>query len=342
MAIPLLDKDAQEALDALEVHDLAQRAADALGIPRGTLVSRAATARRRGMQPSAEAVKIKELAEYEKIRPLTKPVIPVKAGGSSGGEIYRVLVIGDAHDAPDIPKDRFTWFAKYAEDHGCERIVQIGDWGTFDSLSTHDNTATYAGRLKGAFHDDVRSYKESHEAFAEGLSPGSRIKKHITKGNHDDTTTGGRIGRYENVHPEVVGVMGTMIADIDADHGWTSSQFGEFYFIGGVGFVHVPLNELGKPYGGKTAGPRIANDAIFDIVYGHDHKRRSHRAPKVGPQKHVSVINVGCALPWGHVENYASLSTTGWWWGIVDLTIQGGHVISENAVPMIQLEKMYR
>lgn len=341
MAIPLSDKEAQEALDLLTIYKSAQDAAAAVNIHRNTLRGRAETAVRRRMNPSDDALKQKELREYQENRPRTKPVIRMKVSSNPEGAMYRVLAIGDTHDAPDIPKDRFTWFARYAEDHDCEQVIQIGDWGTFDSLSTHDNSATYAGRLKGAFHDDVKSYKESHEAFAKGLSEQSKIKKHITKGNHDCFTIGGRIGRYENVHPEVVGVMGTMIADIDADFNWSWSEYGEFYFVGGVGFIHVPLNEIGKPYGGKTAENRIANDAVHDIVFGHSHKKRSHRAPKIGHRNHITILNIGCGLPWNQIENYAMHSSTGWWWGIVDLTIQSGHIISENAVPMSQLEAMY-
>ena len=37
------------------------------------------------------------------------------------------------------------------------------------------------------------------------------------------------------------------------EKGWGISQYGDFYFIKGVAFVHVPLNEIGREIGGKTA-----------------------------------------------------------------------------------------
>lgn len=58
---------------------------------------------------------------------------------------------------------------------------------------------------------------------------------------------------------------------------------------------------------------------------------------------HSTVLNLGCALPWGHVEPYMHHgATTGWWWGIYELLIQGGQITDFNAISMLELERRYK
>ena len=82
---------------------------------------------------------------------------------------------------------------------------------------------------------------------------------------------------------------------------------GSFKNVGGVAFTHCPLNIMGKEYGGKNCEIQIANDATNDIVFGHTHKYRDWKAPKIGDRNFVRIVNVGCALPFNHVEEYAKL-----------------------------------
>jgi hypothetical protein len=161
-------------------------------------------------------------------------------------------------------------------------------------------------------------------------------RKRKTRGNHER-----RPENYEKEHPRIVGILTGELDQITEDAGWEWTPYGEFFFLGGVGFVHAALNTLGKTYGGKTAEQRISNDAVFDIVIGHSHVGRIHRAPKIGPQQWISVLNLGCALPWGHVEDYAMHCTTGWTYGVYDLFIVGGRIESAAFVSMLDLERRY-
>jgi hypothetical protein len=111
--------------------------------------------------------------------------------------------------------------------------------------------------------------------------------------------------------------------------------------IGGVSFTHCPLNIMGKEYGGKNCEVQIANDATNDIVFGHTHKFRDWKAPKIGDKNYVRVVNVGCALPYNHVEEYAKLNLTGWSWGIVELGIWENHIQESQFISMDRLEKQY-
>ena len=49
----------------------------------------------------------------------------------------------------------------------------------------------------------------------------------------------------------------------------------------------------------------------------------------------------GCALPFGHIEEYAKLNLTGWSWGIVELGIWDQHIQESQFISMDRLEKQY-
>jgi hypothetical protein len=252
------------------------------------------------------------------------------------GSQYRVLAIGDAHDHPDLPKDRFRWMGRHAAEMGVDYVTQIGDMLTLDSLNSHVSNETLLGKLKSPWTRDMHSAKEALGEFDAGLGS-HKPKKQITLGNHER-----RAWTYEDHHPEVAGILTGELLCTFEDHGWHHTPYGEYFFLGGVGFIHCAINRLNKSYGGKNAEMTIGNDALFDHVLGHSHVRREHRAVKLGPSKHVTILNLGCALPWAHVENYMLHGAlSGWWWGCCELVISGGQITDVNAVSMLELERKY-
>ena len=124
-------------------------------------------------------------------------------------------------------------------------------------------------------------------------------------------------------------------------YGWTASEYGEFYFIDGVGFTHVPFNTMGREFGGVSVERNIGQHSIFDVVFGHTHKFNDVRCAKIGKSNYVRVANAGCSLPQHHVENYAKLSTTGWFWGLCELVIFDNHIQDVRTISMTTLEEMY-
>lgn len=335
----LTRKEAQEAVNALSKFGNQTRAADALGLPRTTFQNRIDAARRFTLTPGLDP-RIWESPEPSPVihQNITKIIVRVPAGTQACEKPIRVLGIGDAHDDPRLPKDRFRWMGRYAAEHRIPKIVCTGDWSTFDSLNSYDGNDTWNGRLKPVFLADITSMIESKEAFKEGLSKaeGYTPEKHTTKGNHED-----RMHSYENRHPENYGTFQAEYHHVMERFGWTYSPYGAFHFVGGVGFTHAPINKMGKAYGGKNAANTIANDALFDIVYGHDHKEQRKRVEKIGDNNYVVVANLGSALPEGHIENYAKHTATGWSYGIVDMTIYNGHIQGWNFITMRELQERY-
>ena len=242
-----------------------------------------------------------------------------------------VLAIGDCHDSPHLSdKTRFERLGALAKKLAVDHVVQIGDFTSLDSMSSHERNDTVKGQKKPSFMEDMISFQEALKAFDKGLQ-GYKCPKHITLGNHE-----ARLFNFVNQNPEVVHLLDEMLYGPIEDHGWTCSPYGEFYFIGDVGFTHAPLNIMGKAYGGQSSENAIARDALHDIVYGHTHKRLDKSFPKMG-REHITVINLGTSLPEGHVEEYAKHSLTGWSYGAYLLKIKSGKINGRSWIPMDEI-----
>lgn len=245
----------------------------------------------------------------------------------------RVCAIGDAHDHPRIKQDRFKWIGKHIRGTRVESVIQIGDFGTFDSLCKYDDNSSWLGKHKPTFEEDITSLKNALEHIQYQIEDRDYIvDKHITLGNHED-----RVESFANRNPEIYGMMISALHKTFDDFGWTYSPYGQLYNIAGVDFVHVPLNKMGRPY---SSPQNIARDAVRDIVYGHNHEGGTYTAPKIGGQG-IQVLNLACALPDGHVERYAKHTATGWRYGIYDLWLRNGRIDAWRFYSMQEMEEKY-
>lgn len=256
------------------------------------------------------------------------------------GDRKRVLVIGDLHQDPrkEHRLKVLTWIARYASEQKFERIIQVGDWSTNDSASTHDKNDTLAGRLKPGFRDDLDNLTASHQAFRKGIADDYRPKLDFLMGNHEH-----RFERYENAHPEAHQTFTLSRDEIFAQFGWKVRPYGELFYVERVGFTHHAVNGAGKAFGGKTGPQRGANETTVPIVGGHTHRRQVHDAPKIGPLDVVSMVEVGCAMPWADLEHYVETShqPLGWWWGVCDMTVQDGMITDIGFKSMLEIERRY-
>ncbi len=326
--------------------------ARALAMPRTTCryMLEAAAARgiapRRGIAPTPPAAaeeSVNVLALHREVETLRtaldqacKPHFTVRtdaARSSPRGAKIRLICIGDAHDSPAISdKSRFAAIGRYIRAVAPDVVVQIGDFATLDSLNSHapaDDSSADPGRP--SFMEDMASFDAALAAL-NITGP----ERHCTLGNHES-----RLFRFELRSPAASGLMRGALQETFRRHKWTFSPYGHITMYGGVGFVHAALNRLGRPYGGKTAEHAVANDSLHDLVIGHSHTERRHRAPKIGGNNFIQVVNVGCALPDKHIEAYAEHALTGWSYGIADMTIQYGHIQDYRFVSMATLEDSY-
>lgn len=250
------------------------------------------------------------------------------------GRALRVLVIGDLHQDPRHHErlELLTWIARYASRERFDHIVQIGDWSTWDSVSQHDKNDTYAARHKPSIKDDMENLQQSLRSWRAGIAPDYKPRQTVLLGNHEN-----RLERFENANPESHGIFTTGRDEAFLQFGWKTRSYGEIFYLEGVGFTHHPVNGVGRAFGGETGPQRAASKTTVPMVSGHTHKMQVFSAAKTGPVDVITMVEVGCALPWGTVEAYAKHGMTGWWYGVCPMTVQGGVITDLSFVSMMTL-----
>ena len=251
----------------------------------------------------------------------------------------KVVAIGDLHDSPNIrDKSRFRWIAKHIKKVKPDVVVQIGDIITLDSCTHYISDDTYTARIeKPTFMREMQSFDEALEEFHYVLK-GEKVKKYITLGNHEK-----RMWRYEDKNPTFYGMCQKEFFGTCRKYKWKVIPWGQYLMLGGVGFIHAPINPMGKEYGGEASERQIANKSKIDIVFGHSHRAQDIRVPKISDTKNdfTRVLNIGCALPEGHIESYAKHSLTGWTYQIVEIDIWDNHIMEVQNISMKKLKKLY-
>ena len=313
--------------------------ADILDIPRTTLQRKIDQIEKLALGSSHWTIewhRYKDTKPQVIIEEYKKPIVRISAQSTTFSTPTKVFVIPDTHVSPEENLDRFYWIGKQINEYKPDYIVCIGDLCSFDSCSTFDKNYTVKGQKKPNILADINITKESLELLHKGIG-NHECYKHYCLGNHEL-----RLYRYENEHKEVVGAFSQQYENLWRTRGWGISEYGDFYFIKGVAFVHVPLNEMGKEIGGKLAeASQVANSATHDIVYGHSHRERSWRASKLGRGNYVKIVNVGTAMSFGHIESYAINNTNGWSYGVSQLLLADGHIQGHNFISMIELKDKY-
>jgi hypothetical protein len=263
---------------------------------------------------------------------------PDPAISTPHGDARQVLVIPDRHNDPRYPHRlaATTWIARFGSEIRAPDVMCLGDAATFDSVSKHAKDDTLKGRHKPPIRDDLENHLASLQAFERGRDPDWKPRKKKTRGNHEH-----RLWAYEDENPAAQGTHTLAYEQHLLQFGWQERPYGEIISIDGVGFTHAPFNGMGKPMGGVTLGNRAGALLTRSLVHGHTHQRGHYDAKKIDTADAVSVLQCGCALPWGEIEDYAALNPTGWWWGVVVLTIQGGVITDENWVSMLTLRNRY-
>ena len=254
------------------------------------------------------------------------------------GERERVLMIGDLHQDPRHPHrvEVLAWAARFGSDRKVGRVVQVGDWGTFDGASFHDKNDTLRARLKPTIKQDLDNQRESLVVFNDNKPADWNPKLDITLGNHEN-----RIHRFENANPETAGMFSNELETNFAQFGWQTRPYGEVMFVQGVGISHHPTNGAGRAFGGKTGPQRAANELTSSFISGHTHAYQHFTTGKIGAVSGVDVMEVGCALPWGEVEEYAAHSIINWWYGFVTADLMGGRIVASEKVDMMKIRDIY-
>lgn len=329
---PLSRELAKQAVDAMSLALAEGRsmrsAARSLGLNGGSFWSRLEIAERTyGLIPTPGVAPV-----VEEVRE-AKPRVRIKAIRSPDDiPVYRVLGIGDVHDAPDLDKSRFGWIGKHAAQMNPDAVVFIGDMADFDSLSRHSAPGSITDKLKPSYAADLDSLTEGLSLFRKHAP---NVRAHLTIGNHE-----ARIWKFEENSAAAEGMLTGPFLDLMARFDIRVVPEGEWLVLAGVAFTHSPFGLYGKLMGGEFMNS-IANRSRMSCVMGHTHRMQVMHAHKLGPLGGIELVNLGTALPMGYIKPYARVATTAWSWGVMELTLQDGHIIGHEFISMDQLEALH-
>lgn len=216
------------------------------------------------------------------------------------------LVVGDVHCAPKQDLSRATLLGKAIKELKPNRVVYIGDFLNFDSLSAWDKDKRK--KMEGRRYQlDIESGHEFLDRVDRELD--DYVPEWIfIEGNHED-----RLWRYLDGQPLFDGAVDYR-KDLGINH-WKHIPYKEHYLHKGVYFTHVPINEAGKPVTGASACARSLAIYQHSVIFGHTHKLASSSVHRHGASHLNQALNVGCYFD--HIDDYALGSVTSYWRGLV-------------------------
>lgn len=241
------------------------------------------------------------------------------------------LVVGDVHISPNQNLRRATWLGKVIADLKPNRVIFIGDLLTFDSLSGWDKDKRT--KMEG------RRYQKDIDSGRDFL--GKMYSEHynvwkpefiLTEGNHEQ-----RLHRYLDCDPTFLDTV-----DYRKDLGladWCIVPYKEYYTHKGVSFTHIPINEAGKPIGGKFVASKALDIVSNNVVFGHTHKLSSACIHRHGSNHLSQALNVGCYFE--HIDEYALGSVTSYWRGLVLIDHYENNSFDWQPIRLGKLKKLY-
>lgn len=252
------------------------------------------------------------------------------------------LVIGDPHVEPNTDLRRFVALSNFIYENRPTNIVQIGDFFTFDSISSHN--ASKRLTLEGQrFKQELDAGIEAYNLLANGIRrvyrSDVRAKRKRTirrmlwvEGNHEE-----RVRRYLELNPQMEGMLDYRHHIPLEKDGWEVVPYRNYGFIYGIGFTHVPMNGNNNPIGSKHAVKNCIKDHHHHVVYGHNHKliHESDGILTTGGYIRNTATSVGCFFENSPEYAMGSQGERDWWRGVVllhHLDMEGGFDIETVAM----------
>lgn len=237
----------------------------------------------------------------------------------------RTLVIGDAHADPRHDNRRFTALGNFILEQRPENIVNIGDWGSYDSITFHTSGKPLL-REGMRLADDVAAAKDAlaraekatiayNERQSKNRKAQYKPQKFWLNGNHED-----RIWRNWQIYPEFLGLVNHNDPAGAEKYGWNIIPYRGYANIDNTLFTHVPANKRSSiPISGEYVAKKAVELHGRNIVFGHTHRFLVHDLRQIGTTNVVYGVNCG----WFGEEtpDYIAVEENlDWWSGLVMLT----------------------
>lgn len=219
-----------------------------------------------------------------------------------GGRAH--CMIPDMQVTPHTPTDHLTWISKYIEEQQPDVIINIGDFGDFESLSSFD-----VGKKAAEGRRVIQDFQATNDAMdklMEHITYDPEL--HFTLGNHEY-----RIHRAVESDAKLDGFLSVDALNYE-DHGWKVHPFLKPVELDGISYCHYFYNpSTGRPYGGKSIITRI-NNIGFSFTMGHQQGYQSG-IKELNNGKIVRGLIAGSGYL--HDEDYIGFQGNGHWRGII-------------------------
>lgn len=230
----------------------------------------------------------------------------------------KILVIGDCHVDDEQNLDRFDIASDFIMEHRPEHIVIIGDFLTLNCLSAWDKNKRK--RMEGKrYHAELKAGNEALDRLFSGIKLHNKLCKRrkskqyrpniiYMEGNHED-----RLYRYFDYDPVFEGTI-----DIPKDlklkeRNIEYIKYRNYYYIGGVGFTHVPFNKVGA-ISGVDITRKAQMVGVNSCVFGHIHEQHLSHVHKEGMPHLQDTYCCGCFI--SKKEDYVHGRVTNYWRGL--------------------------
>jgi len=209
--------------------------------------------------------------------------------------LRRVLVVGCTHFWPQfasVSQNIMTAVALHACKFDPHDIVHAGDGQEMGCLSPWASKRTKPTTIE----EELACFHTCMDALTFPMQLARiRAKLHYCKGNHCN-----RLWKHDEAHPELNGKYTSQFDAILKDLGWTFTDFGEFYWLGGVGYTHVPIGFDGKPIYGDDAEMQVLAGTASDIVFADTHRHSVVKRQTLDGRM-LTVATTGCLVPQPYV-----------------------------------------
>jgi len=256
------------------------------------------------------------------------------------------VVIGDPHAEPGESNERFDALGNYIAANQPDNIVQLGDFMSLDSVSTHTIKKPLIREGKRLI-DDLDCGRDAYNRMMGPVEELNVVRSRNRKrkynpnklwhnGNHED-----RVFRYIVESPELLGLVDhNDILSLEKD-GWDVKRYREYSSYEGIQFTHIPMcKRANQPIGGEYVARRAADTHSSTVIFGHTHRYGVH-----GTKVHGRDTTYGVSAGWfgDYVPDYVkgNEENCDWWGGILELVHTAPGKILICPIDMDTLKKEY-
>lgn len=245
------------------------------------------------------------------------------------------LVIPDPHAKPGVSNERFEWLAGFIADIKPDVVICLGDFADMESLSSYDKKKGTAEsrRIKKDIDAVIDAQEKLFNDEVCKLRDLGSTRFVMTLGNHED-----RIRRAVNDSPEFEGFL-----SIDnlkyKDYGWEIYPYLDRVVIDEIAYAHYfPSGPMNKAIGGEYPASSVIKKQFMSCTMGHSHIRDFAERTR-GDGNKIHGLVAGCFFD--HEEDYALVSNSLWWRGIVVKRHVRNGMYEPEFVPITRLKQLY-